>query len=99
MAIKAIYVGSTSTSTRQSLNSAVLGETPRRCERSFEVRLMRGQCLALLNAEVATNAELEALSDEHLIKCVGKATAAILRPRMASDAGAESWSIRRREPR
>jgi len=51
---------------------------------TLRIRLTRGQCLALLAIGVSTQAELEALGDERLIDCLGKAAAAQLRPSMKS---------------
>jgi len=53
---------------------------------TITVRLARGQCLALLNAGVSTEADLHALSDERLRDCVGISTATLLRPQIASKA-------------
>jgi helicase len=50
---------------------------------TLSVRLTRGQCLALLNAGVRTEVELNALSDERLHDCVGVVMALQLRPEMA----------------
>jgi hypothetical protein len=49
----------------------------------LSVRLTRGQCLALLAAGVSNFDELNAVSDDRLIDCVGTATAALLRPSTA----------------
>jgi len=53
------------------------------------VRLTRGQCLELLSIGVHSEDELKNLDDEQLGRCVGAATAALLRPRdqVAGDAG------------
>jgi len=53
---------------------------------TLRVRLTRGQCLTLLSAGIASEAELDALSDERLQDYLGRATAVAFRPAIAEKA-------------
>lgn len=51
----------------------------------LKVRLTRGQCLALMSVSVTSAIDLDSLSAERLIECLGKVTALLLRPNIGAD--------------
>lgn len=51
----------------------------------LKVRLTRGQCLALMSVGVTSAVDLDSLSAERLIECLGKVTAPLMRPNLGAD--------------